>query len=237
MTSFRSVAALLLAALVTLPANAADARTPRVLEWSGYRWTVRHSTKPENPGKNLWGDSRAHVRVQRDGRLRLNIVGGRSAEVVGPRTGYGRYTWVVDSDMSTANAFRVVALFVRGTNAEQDIEFCRWGEPESGAAGTWVSWEKDRIRRGFEPFIVTPTPPYKVQIDLRRRSTRFGVRDGAGAVLLDRTFRTPPAGRHIAPRVSYWLYPGHPQHLNPYTIADVHPPVIVRSFKYRRARR
>lgn len=113
---------LVVAMLGALPvAGAEAAREQRVLDWSGYRWTVRHSVKRENPGRNLWGDSRANVRVQRDGRLRVNIVKGRSVEVVGPRMGYGRYTWVVDSDMSTADPFRVVGFFVRGVGAHDHV--------------------------------------------------------------------------------------------------------------------
>lgn len=236
MDTRRLAADLLLGAVIALvaPAGAAAAHKERVLNWSGYRWTVRHAAKPGPPLHNLWGDSKANVRVLPNGRLRVNIVRGRSVEVVGPRTGYGRYTWVVETDMSTADPFRVAAFFVRGTRGEQDIEFSRWGEPLMQAPGTWVSWLGQVKRVGWASFAVTPDPPYTIRIDWRPKRSRFSVADRIGTVLVDRTIKSIPAGRHVAPRISYWLYPGHGQLLSPYTPQTVHPPVIIRSFRYER---
>lgn len=238
MDARRLAATLVLGALTALaaPTPALAAHKQRVFHWSGYRWTVRYSAKPGPPLNNLWGDSKANVRVLPDKRLQVNIVQGRSVEVVGPRTGYGRYTWVVDTDMSTADPFRVAAFFVRGTRGEQDIEFCRWAEPLMQSPGTWVSWLGQVKRVGWASFAVTPTPPYTIRIDWGVRKTRFFVRDAIGSVLVDRTIKSVPAGRHVAARISYWLYPGHGQWLSPYTRDTVHPPVIVRAFKYQSRR-
>ena len=235
----RSAALFLAAALVGLPApvaaSAAKSKRPvRVIKWSGYKWTVRHSSKVESPGRNKWGDSRFNARLTSDKRLRLNIYKGRSSEITGPRTGYGHYTWVVDSDLSAADPFRVAAFFVRSVGGEQDIEFCRWGEPDMAAAGTWVSWRGQSKRLGWGAFMVTPFPPYTIEIDLQVRRTHFSVRDAIGTVLLNHTFASAKAGKRIAPRVSYWLYPGHAKLKNPYTSKTIHPPLFVRSFKYRR---
>ena len=226
------VAAIVLAGAA--PALAAD-RYDRFFNWSGYRWGVRTTKKPASPGHNRWGDSRQNVRVRGDKTLRVNISKGRAVEIVGPPTGYGTYRWVVESDLSTVDPFRVAAFFIHGDRAEQDIEFSRWGDPLLTTVGSWVSWRK-RVRLGFGLFAVAPAPPYTVIIDWKVGATHFVVRDATGAALVDTTFASVGGGRHTAPRISYWLYPGHGTSLNPYTASTRHPPVIVRSFRYRRHR-
>jgi hypothetical protein len=230
-------AASLALALVALSAPAAQAadRYDRFFNWSGYRWGVRTTKAPATPGDNRWGDSRQNVRVRGDKTLRVNISRGKAVEIVGPPTGYGSYRWVVETDLSTVDPFRVVAFFIHGDRGEQDIEFSRWADPLLTTPGSWVTWRK-RTRLGFGLFAVSPTPPYTVIVDWRVGATRFVVRDATGAALLDTTFPSVGGGRHTAPRISYWLYPGKPGALNPYTAATVHPPVIVRSFRYRRHR-
>jgi hypothetical protein len=231
------VAALILVALVaTVPVAPAAERGDRVLQWSGHRWLVRKTTTPADPGGNLWGDSIWNVRKLRDGSLRLNIAKGRAVELIGPPTGYGSYRWVLDTDVRGIDPFRVIAFFVRGTGGEQDIEFSRWGEAGQPLIGSWVTWRR-RTRLAFDQFPVAGPPPYVVMIDWRPTGTRFRVRDGRGALPLDLRYPSAPAGRHVAPRLSYWVYPGHGALLSPFTRATVHPPVIVRSFSYRRLRR
>ena len=227
-----AILALVACALAAPVAQATD-HYDRAFRWSGYRWSVRTTNQRADPGHNRWGDSRAHVRVRRDKTLRLNIVRGRSVDIVGPRTGYGRYRWVVDTDLSTADPFRVAAFFAHGRRGECDIEFSRWGEPLSTTAGSWVTWER-RVRTGFGLYAVSPRPPYTLVLDWRVGETRFAVRDATGAVQLATTVPSAPPGRHTAPHISYWLYPGHGTQLSPYTKATVHPPLVVRSFHYHR---
>ncbi len=216
------------------PAGAAD-RYRRAFKWSGYRWMVRSTEHRANPGNNRWGDSLWNARVRKDRTLRVNIAKGRSVEVVGPPTGYGRYRWVVDTALDTVDPFRVVAFFVHGTGGEQDIEFSRWGVSSSTTVGTWVTWRRS-TRLGFDYFAVTPRAPYTIVIDWRVGVTRFLVRDATGKTLLDRTVVSSAPGHHVAPRVSYWLYPGNATSRSPFTSRTVHPPVIVQSFKYARRR-
>jgi|tagenome__1003787_1003787.scaffolds.fasta_scaffold20116580_1 hypothetical protein len=235
----------LLAALVVLvgvalaalaPAAQAADRFDRAFHWSGYRWVVRSNPKPAAPEHNRWSDSRANVRVRGDKTLRLDIFAGRSAEVVGPPTGYGRYRWVVKTNLSTIDPFRVAAFFVDGLDGEQDVEFSRWGHPELTAPGSWVTWRK-RTRLGFGPFGVSAAAPYTIDIDWRPGTTRFAVRDASGATLVNTTHPSSRPGRHTAPRMSYWVYPGRGTNLSTFTSATVHPPIIVQSFSYRRLRR
>ncbi len=235
MSSTGKIALAVIAAVALSGSTAfASDRYDRAFRWSGQHWTVRKTDRRADPGHNLWGDSRNNVRARRDGSLRLNIVRGRSVDVVGPRTGYGRYRWIVDSDVSAVHAFRVIAFFVQGRNGECDLEFSRWGEPLSATPGSWVTWRRG-VRTAFAMFAATPAPPYTVVIDWRVGTTRFAVRDAAGAMLLDTTVRSARPGRHAAPHMSYWLYPGHGTQLSPVTVHTVHPPVVVRSFRYRAA--
>jgi hypothetical protein len=222
-----------LVASVTLTwTQSASAETyKRKLNWWGYTWKVRLA-KRENPGKNAWGDSRKNVHVQSDGSLRLAITKGRpwrSVELAGVRKlGYGRYRWVVNSDMS--NPSNVFALFVRdmavssASRGEQDIEFARWN-PNDLYPGWFVSWSKKL--KAFDSFPVTDRAPYVVEITWRRRSVRFSVRDAGGTVLLDHTVSARTTGRLLYPRMSYWLLPSSPRGATP-------PPVIVDSFRFTR---
>lgn len=211
------------------PAGAA-VRKDRVIWWSGYRWTVRADAQPSPPGDNVWGDSRAHVRKLRDGRLRLNMVGLTSTELIGPRAGYGRYRWVLDSDMSKISPFRVVALDVQGTRGELDVEFSRWGVPMP-EQGSWVAWQNGQ-RLDYGLFGVTPRAPYVIVIDWRRGKTKFSVRDRTGKSLLVKTTRSPVAGRFVSARIAYWHFHAQYATPSPFTTSTRHPPVIVRSFRF-----
>ena len=221
--------------LAPIPAMAAE-RGERKLRWSGYTWTVRKTTGRAAPGNNLWGDTPWNARVRRDGSLRLNISKGRAVELIGPRTGYGTYRWVVSTDVRKVHPFRVIAFHVRGTGGEQDIEFSRWGEADRTDVGSWVSWRR-RTRLAFEFFPVVGPPPYTVQITWRPTRTRYLVRDGQRRIMLDQTFASARAGRHVSPRISYWIYPGHGSFRPTFRRTTVHPPVIVRDFSFRRLRR
>ena len=178
------------------PAQATD-RYRRFFNWSGYRWAVRSTEQRAAPGNNRWGDSKRNVRVRADRSLLVAIAGGRSVEVVGPPTGYGRYRWVVRTDLSTVDPFRVIGFFVHGTRGEQDIEFSRWGVPLLATPGSWVSWRRS-TRLGFGEFAVSAAAPYTIEIDWRVGATRFRMRDATGATLLDTTRATSGGGRQRA---------------------------------------
>ncbi len=231
----RAAAAVLVLAVAVFAAAPAGAhaadRYRRAFNWSGYHWIVRSTTKRAGPGHNLWGDARANVHVRADKALVLGIAHGRSVDIVGPRTGYGTYRWVVDSDLSTADPFRVAAFFVYGTGGELDMEFSRWGYTDLAAPGTWVVW-RGLARQGFSSFAVTPVRPYTLEIDWMVGATRFTMHDGTGAALLDTTVPSGSGGRHVAPHVSYWRYPGRGAARAPFTASTIHPPVVVRSFQY-----
>jgi hypothetical protein len=226
----------LAALVVAAPAAHAKDRFDRGFKWSGYRWTVRSTDHRANPGHNRWGDTRWNARVLSNRTLRVNISKGKSVELVGPRTGYGRYRWVVKSDLSAIDPFRVAAFFVDGMGGEQDLEFSHWGQPSLASVGSWVTWRK-RTRLSFAEFPVSPAAPYTIDIDWHVGFTRFAVHDASGATLVDTRVRSSRPGRHTSPRISYWVYPGQGANRSHFTAASVHPPLIVQSFKYRRTRR
>jgi hypothetical protein len=213
----------------TQPASAETYR--REFSWSGYTWKVRLA-KRENPGRNVWGDSPANVRVRSDGSLRLAITSGRvrrSVEVATVRNlGYGRYRWVVESDLS--NPANVFALFVRdmasssASHGEQDIEFSRWNAAELNP-GWSVSWS--RTGRVFSSFPMSNRAPYVVEITWRRGKVHFFMRDAGGTVLVDRTVRARSTGKLLHPRMSYWLLPESPGEV-------AGPPVIVGAFRFKK---
>jgi len=209
------------------PASAEHYR--RQFNWSGYTWKVRLAAR-ENPGNNAWGDSKDNVRVRSDGSLRFGITTGptwRSVEIAGTRAlGYGRYRWVVDTDLS--NPSQVFALFVRdmavssASRGEQDIEFSRWSDPTT-QPGWFVSWSKRG--RDYSSFPMTNRAPYVVEIHWRRGNVHFSMRDAAGTVLVDRSVRAHSTGKLLYPRMSYWLLPKSPRD-------QVPAPVIVKSFRF-----
>jgi hypothetical protein len=225
----RLLLCVLLASVTLTWAQAASAETyRRKFTWSGYTWKVRLA-KRENPGHNAWGDSTSNVRVRPDGKLRLGIETGptwRSVELAGVRPlGYGRYRWVVDTDLS--NPTNVFALFVRdmavssASHGEQDIEFSRWSDPASNP-GWFVSWSKTKA---FDSFTMTNRAPYVMEITWRRASVRFSMRDAGGAVLVDRTVKARTTGKLLYPRMSYWLLPRSARDVAP-------PPVVLDSFHF-----
>jgi hypothetical protein len=224
------------ALLIGTPAAQAAHSRDRAFNWSGYRWTVRSTTQRENPGRNRWGDTRRNVRVRSDKSLAMNISDGRSVEIVGPSTGYGEYRWVVNTDLSTIDAFRVAAFFVYGMGGEQDVEFARWGDPLATTPGSWVTWRK-HTRLDFDFYAVSPAAPYTILIDWRIGATRFSIRDATGATLLDRTVSSSAPGRQARPHISYWVYPGEGRNRSPFTPATIHPPVILQSFSYTAPKR
>jgi hypothetical protein len=222
----------LVATLTLAWTQSASAETyKRKIKWSGHTWKVRVAER-SNPMNNAWGDATGNARVQSDGSLRLGITTGRkwrSVELAGARRlGYGRYRWVVASDMS--NPSNVFALFIRdmavsaSKHGEQDIEFARWS-PHDLAPGWWVSWSKRS--KSFDDFAVTNRAPYVIDITWRPRSVQFFVRDADGTVLLDRQVAARPAGKLLFPRMSYWLLPDSPRDQAP-------PPVVVKSFRFKR---
>ena len=126
---------------------------PRAISFSGYDWNVRNSAEPSTPDNNYFSDSNENAWVDTAGRLHLRITrsDGRwqCAEVVLTRSlGHGIYVFHVASSIGELDENVVLGLFhydyhdTYPFHREMDIEFSRWGIPESPNAQYVVQpWE------------------------------------------------------------------------------------------------
>ncbi len=107
--------------------------TDRVIQFSGIDWVVRASKeKKEGPGPNLFSASDKNVWVDEQGRLHLKIrqEGGYwycSGITSRLSFGHGKYTFYVNSDITTLDKNVVAGLFTYLNDEEEiDIEFSKW---------------------------------------------------------------------------------------------------------------
>ena len=109
---------------------------PRTLGFAGRQWWVKRSDVPVGSGPNRFDDSPDTVALDPDGDLVLRVRpvanGWVCAEVVSEeRTGYGRYEWIVRSDLAGFDRHVVCGLFVYGgtpgrEHRELDVEVSAW---------------------------------------------------------------------------------------------------------------
>ena len=132
----------------------------QVIHFSGYDWEVRPAADG-GPGPNHWDPSNARVDTQ--GRLHLMLTrrGGlwHCAEVTTLRSfGFGRYQFQVTGSLDRLDPNVVLGLFnypapglgPDGTN-EIDIEYSRWGNPDSLPASETIY----PAHEGIKPASVT----------------------------------------------------------------------------------
>ena len=133
-------------------------RGERIIEFSGYEWTVRdHGSDLSGPVPNLWDAS--NVWLDENGKLHLRITqaadGWHSAEVTMTQPlGFGRYQFQIDAPIDQLDPNVVLGLFnypteeigPDGTN-EIDIEFAHWGDPVA-PIGNFTIWP---AQAGIEP--------------------------------------------------------------------------------------
>lgn len=119
---------------------------PRELTFGGETWQVKSSSVRIAPGPNYWSDSADSVWVDNEGmHLSIKRKSGRwqCTEVsTKQNTGYGTYTFVVDSSFSTYDPQVVAGFFTwdsqrEEANREIDIEFAAWGQ-DTGTKGQFV---------------------------------------------------------------------------------------------------
>ncbi len=196
-----------LALLLALPV-AAQAKT---LRWSGYTWNLRTGTGGPGAG-NIWTGQNATVR---NGNLLLSIVPRgttwTSVELTTSRTfSFGRYRWVVNSDLSTASPASVLGLFTYSPQmapgyGEQDFEFTQaWSAPPAVRSGWFVSWRGAK-QKASSNFSVSPAPPYTATITWLKGSISFLLTDGPGRVLFKRTVKTRLTPKGLKVHINYWV--------------------------------
>ncbi len=110
----------------------------RHLQWSGYKWAVKHEPQPVGPGPNRFSGRTDDVYVDRDGQLHLKIVKRagkwRSTEVASfDSLGYGTYSFEVAGGATNIPGNAVLGLFTYDRDPEDqhreiDIELSRWND-------------------------------------------------------------------------------------------------------------
>jgi hypothetical protein len=200
-----------LAAAVALLLVLSPAVQARTIKWSGYTWSVRTGTG--GPGAdNVWSDGNATVK---DGNLLLNIVprgtAWTSVELTSSRTvGFGRYRWVINSDVSKASPASVLGLFTYSPQmtpsfGEQDFEFTgAWSAPATSWTGWFVSWRAP-TSRAFANFDLPSAPPYAATITWLRGFIAFRLTDRYSRVIFSRTVRTTLAPKALRVHINYWI--------------------------------
>ena len=187
----------------------------RTLSWSGHRWTVRPASWGGAPGPNRW--SAGNVSVE-GGILRLELKqrrrGWTCAEIHSRRSfGYGRYEFVVNSDLSRLDPWAVLGLFTYGDNIpsphnEIDIEVAKWGRHLARTNAQFV--EQPHAARGHSKRItLPPRPPYTMWWQWTSGNITWGITDATGALVSARAkaTRLEPAGERV--HLNLWLAEGH----------------------------
>ncbi|NTW24422.1 MAG: T9SS type A sorting domain-containing protein [Lentimicrobium sp.] len=113
------------------------ANSQTTIQFSGLTWVVKSGNG--GPGPNLWSDKQESVWVDSDGILHLKIrKEGNNwlcSEIYTQESyGYGNYKFLVSSNIEDLDPNIVAGLFTYETDAREiDIEFSRWGNPQSNA--------------------------------------------------------------------------------------------------------
>jgi hypothetical protein len=202
------------AAMAAHPSLASASRAPTV-SWSGDSWTVRPASWRGLPGPNRW--SAQNVAVD-GGILRLAIARARHgwtcAEIQSRRSfGYGRYEFVVNSDLARLDPWVVLGLFTYGEDSprphnEIDIEVAKWGRRRDPTNAQFVE-QATRTRGRVKRVTVPPRPPYTMWWEWTSGRIAWGITDGTGAPVSEHSKRTrfEPAGELV--HLNLWLAEGH----------------------------
>jgi hypothetical protein len=241
--SARAAAGMLVAVSVALVASgsAADASRrlpPRTVEFSGYTWQVKSSTRAVGPGPNYFSDSGDNVWVDSRGRLHLKLTYSDglwySAEVINTESlGRGRYSFELGSPVHALDPNVVLGFFTWSDdpayhNREIDIEFGRWGKANDATNGRYVVQPYQR-RGNLRRFTQRPIASSTHSFDWRRTAVTFASSSAARSTWTYRARDIPDPGSEHA-RMNLWLFRGAlPTNGKP---AEV----IVKSFKFEPAR-
>lgn len=203
------------AALITFHASPARPSRRQTLFWSGHSWTVRPANWGGSPGPNRW--SAQNVTVE-GGILRLEINrtrrGWTCAEILSHESfGYGRYEFVVNSDLTRLDPWVVLGLFTYAAERpsphnEIDIEVAKWGRRAEPTNAQFVT-QPFRTRGNTKRITLPPRPPYTMWWDWTRGDITFGITDATGALVSKRSTATrfEPAGELV--HLNLWLAEGH----------------------------
>jgi len=204
-----------LALIAARPSSRQRRPRTRTISWSGHAWTVRPARWGGLPGPNRW--SARNVAVE-GGILRLAIDrtsrGWTCAEVQSRRSfGYGRYEFVVNSDVSRLDPWVVLGLFtydgrIPSPHNEIDIEVAKWGYRRHRGNAQFVL-QRAGAHGDAKLIELPPRPPYTMWWEWTPGNVVWGTTDGTGALVSTRSKPTSfePAGEHV--HLNLWLAEGH----------------------------
>ena len=204
------------AAFMASPAPFASLSRTRTVSWSGHSWRIRPASWGGLPGPNRWSARNVTVR---DGILRLAITRTRGrwtcAEIQSVQSfGYGRYTFVVNSDLAHFDPWVVLGLFTYADDRsrahnEIDIEVAKWGQRRDPTNAQFVL-QPYRLRGHTQRITLPPRPPYTMWFDWTPGRISWGITDATGALLKASSRPTvfTPAGELV--HLNLWLAEGHP---------------------------
>jgi hypothetical protein len=210
------------------------------LRFSGINWAIKTYDEAMGPGHNLFGLHPRNVFIDKKGRLHLNIrktkQGWSCAELVAQRPmAEGVWEIEIESDLSAFKHQAVLGLFLYDEDAqphhnEIDIEFSRWGVPDS-LNGQFVLHKTNGIE------IMRFKTPMGKQV------SKHQIIVTKDSIVANSVFLTPPQKQkpfgtsHVFHRsdyynhqnsrfrINYWLY-NHQQHKGRCR------PVVIRSISF-----
>ena len=133
----------------------------RIIQFSGYNWTVKSGEILMGPGPNYFSDNNENVWVDQQDQLHLKIVNRDGewycAEVYTTESlGYGKYIFYVASRVDQLDENVVAGLFTWDVAApeynyrEIDIEFSKWGQATNDNAQYVVQpWDQPENMERF----------------------------------------------------------------------------------------
>ena len=204
--------------LVAAPAGAVSSWGEPPIVFAGRQWQVKHSVDQVGPGPNVFTSD--NVRVDRRGRLvmRIDQSNGvwRSSEVVLDESlGYGTYRFRVRSSLDDLDPNVVLGLFTWSDEPEQhnreiDIEFSRWGNPDSRTNAGYTVQPYDAVGHQHSWALATRRAT-EHEFTWRTGSVTFRSFDRRGRQLASWTFddaASVPDPATAQVRINLWLFRG-----------------------------
>lgn len=192
------------------------------IQFSGLNWNVK--TGSGGPGPNNWSDSQESVWVDNNGYLHLKIRKQGDtwlcSEIYSQESfGYGKYKFLVYGNVEEFDPNIVTGLFTyENDEREIDIEFSRWGDPESEAG--WYTIQPPPYTNSQYNFALNLSNNFSThQFQWDEDSVQFQSFRGhqAGTPSTDsliaqwtyQGYKNPPAGNERL-HINFWLMGGNP---------------------------
>lgn len=199
----------------------------KTINFSGQEWVVKDSDVPTGPGTNYFSDDPNSVWIDQEGFLHLKIrkLNGiwHCAEIVSKKTlGYGKYEFIIGSDLSRLDRNVVLGLFTwddqnKHNHREIDIEFAKWGSQTTNYNAQYVvqphNLRNNRFRYNAGSFVGETTHSFNWTRDSVNFKSAYGstMSDSGNMAVINRWTnkgRDIPPSRFEKIRINLWLLTG-----------------------------